>query len=136
MRQMVMVGFLQAQNCTNLVSSWRHPESRRDTWSPEYYADLGRVLEDGKFHVAKPHHHQDRYGIKRVNGNIVPGEVVDHSDNDRDYKYLKKKLKPGLSAQEPGDPIHCYSCSRTQRIAKCCSSVAFRRFIFSLILAR
>jgi hypothetical protein len=21
-----MVGFLQAQNCTNLVSSWRHPE--------------------------------------------------------------------------------------------------------------
>ena len=29
MRQMVMVGFLQAQNCTNLVSSWRHPESRR-----------------------------------------------------------------------------------------------------------
>ncbi len=28
MRQMVMVGFLQAQNCTNLVSSWRHPKSR------------------------------------------------------------------------------------------------------------
>ena len=29
MRQMVMVGFLQAQNCTNLVSSWRHPELTR-----------------------------------------------------------------------------------------------------------
>ena len=27
-RQMVMVGFLQAQNCTNLPSSWRHPQSR------------------------------------------------------------------------------------------------------------
>ncbi len=52
MRQMVMVGFLQAQNCTNLVSSWRHPGSRTDTWSPEYYADLGRVLEEGKFQVA------------------------------------------------------------------------------------
>ena len=51
-RQMVMVGFLQAQNCTNLVSSWRHPESRTDTWSPEYYADLGRILEEGKFQVA------------------------------------------------------------------------------------
>ena len=51
-RQMVMVGFLQAQNCTNLVSSWRHPRSRKDTWSPEYYADLGRVLEAGKFQVA------------------------------------------------------------------------------------
>jgi len=28
---MVMVGFLQAQNCTNLPSSWRHPESRDDS---------------------------------------------------------------------------------------------------------
>ncbi len=37
MRQIVMVGFLQAQNCTNLVSSWRHPESRQDF-------DLARVL--------------------------------------------------------------------------------------------
>ena len=27
-RQMAMVGFLQAQNCTNLPSSWRHPDSR------------------------------------------------------------------------------------------------------------
>ena len=52
MRQMVMVGFLQAQNCTNLVSSWRHPESAHRHGSPEYYADLGRVLEEGKFQVA------------------------------------------------------------------------------------
>ena len=27
---MVLVGFLQAQNCTTLASSWRHPESRSD----------------------------------------------------------------------------------------------------------
>ena len=27
-RQMVMVGFLQAQNCTNLPCSWRHPHGR------------------------------------------------------------------------------------------------------------
>ena len=65
MRQMVMVGFLQAQNCTNLVSSWRHPGSRTDSWSPDFYATIGRVLEEGKFHVgffddrlAMP----DRYG--------------------------------------------------------------------------
>ena len=65
MRQMVMVGFLQAQNCTNLVSSWRHPESRDDSTSADYYQTIGRVLEDGKFHVgffddrlAMP----DRYG--------------------------------------------------------------------------
>ena len=65
MRQMVMVGFLQAQNCTNLVSSWRHPQSREDSTSADYYQTIGRVLEEGKFHVgffdgrlAMP----DRYG--------------------------------------------------------------------------
>ena len=30
MRDMVMVGFLQAQNCSNFAGSWRHPDSRSD----------------------------------------------------------------------------------------------------------
>ena len=30
MRQMTLVGFLQAQNCTNFVGSWRHPEAPPD----------------------------------------------------------------------------------------------------------
>jgi len=51
MRQMTMVGFLQAQNCTNLASSWRHPASRTDSWSPDFYRHIGRVLEAGKFHL-------------------------------------------------------------------------------------
>ncbi|HXQ50002.1 MAG TPA: LLM class flavin-dependent oxidoreductase [Stellaceae bacterium] len=51
-RQMVMVGFLQAQNCTNLPASWRHPDSRTDFMSPDYYQEIGRVLERGKFHLA------------------------------------------------------------------------------------
>ena len=51
MRQMIMVGFLQAQNCTNLASSWRHPASRTDSWSPDFYRHIGRVLEEGKFHL-------------------------------------------------------------------------------------
>ena len=51
MRQMILVGFLQAQNCTNLASSWRHPASRTDSWSPDYYRHIGRVLEAGKFHL-------------------------------------------------------------------------------------
>ena len=46
-----MVGFLQAQNCTNLASSWRHPASRTDSWSPDFYRHIGRVLEEGKFHL-------------------------------------------------------------------------------------
>ena len=51
-RQMVMVGFLQAQNCTNLPSSWRHPEFRDDAHSAGYYQEIARILEAGKFHVA------------------------------------------------------------------------------------
>src|ERR1700736_4241441 len=79
MRQMVMVGFLQAQNCTNLVSSWRHPESRDDSMSADYYRTIGRVLEEGKFHIgffddrlAMPdrygndHRHTVEYGIRCV----------------------------------------------------------------------
>ncbi len=51
MRQIIMVGFLQAQNCTNLASSWRHPQSRTDSWSADFYRHIGRVLEEGKFHL-------------------------------------------------------------------------------------
>ena len=51
MRQMTLVAFLQAQNCTNFASSWRHPLSRTDTWSPDYYRHIGHVLEAGKFHL-------------------------------------------------------------------------------------
>ena len=50
--QMVLVGFLQAQNCSNYVGSWRHPASHSDFLSPEYYARIARVLEAGKFQMA------------------------------------------------------------------------------------
>jgi hypothetical protein len=49
-RQMVLVGFLQAQNCTNLPSSWRHPDSRDDSMSADYYQEIAKILEAGKFH--------------------------------------------------------------------------------------
>ena len=78
-RQMTMVGFLQAQNCTNLASSWRHPESRTDFSSADFYQEIGRVLEAGKFHLgffddrlAMPdkygndHAHTVEYGIRCV----------------------------------------------------------------------
>jgi FMN-dependent oxidoreductase (nitrilotriacetate monooxygenase family) len=52
MRQMTLVGFLQAQNCTTLASSWRHPESRTDFTSPEYFQRIAQVLEEGKFQLA------------------------------------------------------------------------------------
>jgi FMN-dependent oxidoreductase (nitrilotriacetate monooxygenase family) len=79
MRQMTLVGFLQAQNCTNIASSWRHPKSRTDSWSPDYYRHIGRVLEAGKFHMAffddrlsmpdmygRNHAHTVQHGIRCV----------------------------------------------------------------------
>ena len=51
MRQVHFVAFLQAQNCTTIPASWRHPEARVDTYSPQYYQHIARVLEEGKFDV-------------------------------------------------------------------------------------
>ena len=78
-RQMVLVGFLQAQNCTNLPASWRHPESRTDFLSADYYAEIARILEAGKFHLAffddrlampdrygNDHQHAVEHGIRCV----------------------------------------------------------------------
>lgn len=51
-RKMKLVGFMQAQNCTNYPASWRHPEAAEDFLTPGYYQRLGRILEAGKFHLA------------------------------------------------------------------------------------
>ncbi len=84
MRQMTLVGFLQAQNCTNFAASWRHSKSRTDSWSPDYYRHIGRVLEAGKFHLAffddrlsmpdmygRDHGHTVRHGIRCVSLDAV-----------------------------------------------------------------
>jgi FMN-dependent oxidoreductase (nitrilotriacetate monooxygenase family) len=76
---MVMVGFLQAQNCTNLPASWRHPESRTDFLEADFYREIARILERGKFHLAffddrlampdrygGDHAHTVEYGIRCV----------------------------------------------------------------------
>ncbi|MEL6623183.1 MAG: LLM class flavin-dependent oxidoreductase, partial [Pseudomonadota bacterium] len=41
--QMVLVGFLQAQNCTNYPGSWRHPASTTDFLAPDYYLRIARA---------------------------------------------------------------------------------------------
>ena len=51
-RQMALVGFMQAQNCTTLPAAWRHPEARPDFTSPDYYQHIARVLEAGKLDLA------------------------------------------------------------------------------------
>lgn len=74
-RQMKMVGFLQAQNCSIAPGSWRHPASAMDFLTPEYFQRIGRVLEEGKFHLAffddrlaLPDIYQDDHGEAVENG--------------------------------------------------------------------
>ena len=50
-RQIKMVGFLQAQNCSIAPGSWRHPAGATDFTTPDYFQRLGRVMEEGKFHL-------------------------------------------------------------------------------------
>lgn len=51
-REMALVAFMQAQNCSNYPGSWRHAGSADDYLSPRYYQRIARVLEEGKFHMA------------------------------------------------------------------------------------
>jgi FMN-dependent oxidoreductase (nitrilotriacetate monooxygenase family) len=51
-RMMTLVAFLQAQNCSNLPGSWRHPLTMPDFLTPEYYQRIARTLEDGKIQMA------------------------------------------------------------------------------------
>ncbi|MCO6414914.1 LLM class flavin-dependent oxidoreductase [Siccirubricoccus sp. KC 17139] len=69
MRQMHLIGFLQAQNCTIFASSWRHPESRVDFLTADHFQEIARILEAGKFdlgffddRLSMP----DRYGSDHV----------------------------------------------------------------------
>ena len=82
---MVMVAFLQAQNCSNYPASWRHAETAIDFLSPEYFQRIGRTLEDAKFHLAffddrlaMPDRYADdfaesvRHGIRVVKMDLIP----------------------------------------------------------------
>ena len=51
-RQMSLIAFMQAQNCSNYVGSWRHPASMSDFMKPAYYQRIARTLEDAKFDMA------------------------------------------------------------------------------------
>ena len=76
-RQMTLVAFLQAQNCSNYPASWRHRGTTQDFLTAEYYQRIARTLEAGKFHMAffddrlampdrygSDHAHTVEYGIR------------------------------------------------------------------------
>ena len=51
-KQMALIAFMQAQNCSNYVGSWRNPESTGDFLTPSYFQRIARTLEDAKFDMA------------------------------------------------------------------------------------
>ena len=51
-RQMMLVAFLQASNCSNYTGSWRHPETDPGFMDLEFYQNIAVTLERGKFHLA------------------------------------------------------------------------------------
>lgn len=65
-RQMSLIAFMQAQNCSNYVGSWRHPATMSDFLSPEYYQRIARTLEDGLFDMA---FFDDRLAMPDIYGN-------------------------------------------------------------------
>ena len=65
-REMALIGFLQAQNCSNYVGSWRHPATMGDFLTPEYYQRIARTLEHGKFHL---NFFDDRLAMPDILGN-------------------------------------------------------------------
>ena len=48
-RQMSLVAFVQASNCSVYTGSWRHPASMDDYLTPDYFQRIARTLEDGRF---------------------------------------------------------------------------------------
>lgn len=82
---LTLIAFLQAQNCSNYVASWRHPEAMPDFTTAQYYQRIARTLEDAKFHLAffddrlaMPDMYADDYrtsvehGIRVVKMDIIP----------------------------------------------------------------
>lgn len=83
-RQMSLVAFMQAQNCSNYSASWRHPQTMPDFMTPQYYQRIARTLEEGKFdmcffddRLALPDRYGDdyqeavRHGIRVVKMDLV-----------------------------------------------------------------
>ncbi|ATE64263.1 LLM class flavin-dependent oxidoreductase [Rhizorhabdus dicambivorans] len=64
-RQMTLIAFLQAQNCSNFPASWRHPEAAQDFTSAAYYQRIGKTLEAAKIHLA---FFDDRLAIPDIYG--------------------------------------------------------------------
>ena len=73
-RQMSLVGFMQAGNATVYAGSWRHPATEHGFLTAGYYERLGRTLEQGCFDMM---FFDDRLAMPGIYGGSVD-EAVRH----------------------------------------------------------
>ena len=84
-REMLLVAFMQAANCSNYTGSWRHPETDSGFLDLGFYQNIAATLEAGKFHMAfiddrlaMPSRYGDSfkeavaYGVRVVKLDLVP----------------------------------------------------------------
>ena len=88
-RQMLLVAFLQASNCSNYTGSWRHPDTVSGFMDLEFYQGIAATLERGKFHLAFI---DDRLAMPSRYGDSF-GEAVEHG-----VRVVKLDLVPILTA--------------------------------------
>ena len=88
-RQMLLVAFLQASNCSNYTGSWRHPDTVSGFMDLEFYQDIAATLERGKFHLAFI---DDRLAMPSRFGDSFE-EAVEHG-----VRVVKLDLVPILTA--------------------------------------
>ena len=51
-REMLLIAFMQASNCSNYTGSWRHRETAANFLDLRYFQDIAVSLEAAKFHMA------------------------------------------------------------------------------------
>ena len=73
-KQMSLVGFMQAGNATVYAGSWRHPATEHGFLDASYYQKLGRTLEEGCFDMM---FFDDRLAMPGIYGGSV-AEAVRH----------------------------------------------------------
>ncbi len=88
-REMLLIAFMQASNCSNYTGSWRHPETAPDFLDLRYYQDIARTLEAARFHLAFL---DDRLAMPSVYGDSY-AEAVEHG-----VRAVKLDLTPVLTA--------------------------------------
>ena len=88
-REMLLIAFMQASNCSNYTGSWRHPDTAPGFLELRYYQEVARTLEAARFHMAFL---DDRLAMPSVYGDSF-AEAVEHG-----VRAVKLDLTPVLTA--------------------------------------